>query len=205
MLDDIERAEPRLRSVRLRPALIFKAEAGPEIRRYFAGPFLPSPLVRPGFVRVIPKLRRLRFQAVHADDVADAYRLAITDDRARGAYNVAAEPVLDPDVLAREFHALKLPLPPGLVRALADLTWRARLQPTPPGWLDMALGVPIMDPARVRAELGWAPRHSALAALRELLDGMARGEGLTTPPLDPGAGGRARARELLTGVGGRAH
>ena len=43
-----KRANPRLRVVRLRPGLIFKREAGPEIRRLFAGPFLPAWLTRAG-------------------------------------------------------------------------------------------------------------------------------------------------------------
>src|SRR3954452_4400563 len=42
MLDTIEAANPGMRVVRLRPGLIFKREAGPEIRRLFAGPFLPA-------------------------------------------------------------------------------------------------------------------------------------------------------------------
>src|SRR4051794_39163835 len=88
-LDEVEARHPDLRSVRLRPALIFKAPAATEIRRYFAGPFLPNPLLRPQLLRVIPRIPRLRVQAVHADDVAEAYRLAITDARAHGAYNVA--------------------------------------------------------------------------------------------------------------------
>src|SRR3954469_2352890 len=36
MLDELEQRHPDLRVVRLRPALIFKREAGPEIRRLFA-------------------------------------------------------------------------------------------------------------------------------------------------------------------------
>jgi UDP-glucose 4-epimerase len=32
---------------------------------------------------------------------------------------------------------------------------------------------------------------------------MREGSGLPTPPLDPDAGGRARERELATGVGAR--
>jgi nucleoside-diphosphate-sugar epimerase len=201
MLDEVERDRPGLRSVRLRPGLIFKAEAGTEIRRYFAGPLLPRTLVRPELVRVVPRMPRLRVQAVHTEDVAEAYRLAVTDERAGGAYNVAAEPVIDPGTLAREFRAIQVPLPPRLVRALAAVTWRAHLQPTPPGWLDMGLGVPIMDTTRIRTELGWTPRRSALDALRELLDGMSRADGLPTPPLDPASSGPARSREVLTGVG----
>ena len=203
MLDEVEAAHPELRSVRLRPGLIFKGEAAEEIRRYFAGPFLPSPLVHPRMLRVIPRMPRLRVQSVHADDVAEAYRLAVMDPKAHGAYNVAADPVIDPDTLAREFGAVTVPIPPRVVRGLTSLTWRARLQPTPPGWLDMGLGVPIMDTGRIRRELGWEPRRTSMGALRELLEGIAGGEGGDTPPLDPDAGGRFRGREIRTGVGAR--
>ena len=202
MLDEIEAANPALRSVRLRPGLVFKADAAAEIRRYFVGPFLPSPLVRPGTFRVVPRLPRLRVQAVHSFDVAEAYRLVTCDDRARGAYNVASEPVIDPDTLAREFGALKLPLPAAAVRALTLASWRARLQPTPPGWLDMALGVPIMDTSRIRA-LGWTPQWTSLGALRDLLEGLSHDQGIDTPVLHPSTGGPARVREILTGIGGR--
>ncbi len=198
-LDALERDHPQLRVVRLRPGLIFKGEAGTEVRRYFAGPFVPSALLRPGLLRVIPRLPRLVFQAVHTDDVAEAYRLAVLEPAARGAYNVAAEPVLDAAVLAKELGAVQLPLPVGAVRALADLTWRLRLQPTPPGWLDMALAVPVMSTERIRGELGWTERHSSLQALRELLEGLSRRRGLPTPPLEP----RGRAEELSSGVGAR--
>ena len=196
MLDEIESRHPELRSVRLRPGLIFKAAAATEIRRYFAGPFLPNPLLRPSLLRVMPRLPRLRVQAVHADDVAEAYRLVVTAPEARGAYNVAADPVIDPDSLAREFGALKLSLPPAVVRAITTLTFKARMQPTPPGWLDMGLGVPIMDTSRIRA-LGWEPKWTAMAALRDLLEGMARGDDFDTPPLAHETGGPARLNEIV--------
>jgi UDP-glucose 4-epimerase len=77
LLDDVERAHPEMRVVRLRPGLIFKREAATEIRRLFAGPFLPQALVRPQFIPVVPDTPRLRFQAVHSSDVGDAYRRAI--------------------------------------------------------------------------------------------------------------------------------
>ena len=198
-LDRIEREHPALRVVRLRPGLIFKGEAGTEVRRLFAGPFLPSPLVRPRMLRVVPRISRLVFQGVHSADVAEAYRLAALEPAARGAYNVAADPVIDPGVLARELGALQLPLHAGAVRALTDLTWRLRLQPTPPGWLDMARAVPVMSSDRIRGELGWSPRHTALEALRELLEGMADGRGLDTPPLRR----RGRGEEIAGGVGDR--
>jgi UDP-glucose 4-epimerase len=200
-LDALEARHPELRVVRLRPGLIFKREAAQEIRRLFAGPLLPSPLVRPGLIPVLPVVDRLVLQAVHADDVAEAYRLAATMPSARGAYNIAADPVLGPRELGRLLGARPVRVPVKVLRALADLTWRAHLQPTPPGWLDMGLAVPVMDSRRAREELGWTPRHDAGAALLELLEGIRDRAGADTPPLDPGAGGPLRLRELVSGVG----
>jgi UDP-glucose 4-epimerase len=200
-LDELEARHPDLRVVRLRPGLIFKRAAAQEIRRLFAGPLLPSPLLRPGLVPVLPVTDRLVLQAVHTDDVAEAYRLAATDPTARGAYNVAADPVLSPRVLAGVLGARPVRVPAKVLRAAAAASWRAHLQPTPPGWLDMGLAVPVMDTRRAREELGWEPRHDAAAALRELLDGMRDRAGAETPPLAADAGGPLRVRELLSGVG----
>ena len=200
LLDLFEQEHPDVRVVRMRPGLIFKREAASGIRRLFAGPLLPSSLVRPGLVPVVPDIPRLRFQAVHSLDVGEAYRLAATRE-VSGAFNLAAEPVLDPAELGRLLGARPVPVPAAAVRAAIALSWRLRLQPSPPGWLDMALGVPLMDATRAREELGWQPRRSSGDALLELMGGMRDGAGLGTPPLDPGTGGPARLRELLTGVG----
>jgi len=202
LLDDVASRHPRLRVVRMRPALVFKREAASEIRRLFAGPLLPSPLVRRSLVPAVPKSERLRFQAVHSLDVGEAFRLALHAD-VEGAFNLAADPVLDGDELGRLLGARPLGVHPGLLRAVSDLTWRVRLQPTPPGWVDLALGVPIMSTARARAELGWTPRHSARDALLELLAGIRDRAGAETPTLDPAAGGPLRSGELATGVGAR--
>jgi UDP-glucose 4-epimerase len=203
ILDRVEAANPQLRVVRLRPALIFKREAGPEIRRLFAGPLLPGRLADPRFLPVLPLPRRMVLQCVHGADVGEAYRLAATNPEARGAYNVAADPVLDRETLARTLGARVVDVPARALRVLADLTWRARLQPTPPGWLDMGLAVPVMDTRRARRELGWTPRYSATETLHELLAGMRHPTGAPTPPLEPHAGGPLRVREFTSGVGAR--
>ena len=201
-LDTFEREHPQTRVVRLRPALIFKREAASGIRRLFAGPFLATPLLRRPFVPVFPNVPNLRFQAVHSLDAGEAYRLAATRD-VRGAFNIAADPVLDPPQLARLLGARLVPFTQGALRGLAGLTWRLHLQPTPAGWVELALGVPLLDATRAREELGWAPRYGADQAFLELLEGMREGAGLETPPLSPKTGGPARLREVLTGVGER--
>ena len=199
-LDRFERERPDVRVVRLRPALIFKREAAAGIRRLFAGPFLVNPLLRPSLIPLVPRIPNLRFQAVHSYDVGEAYRLAATGD-VRGAFNIAADPVLDPDELGKILGARPVPVPAGLARRLTTLSWRLHLQPTPPGWLDLALRVPILDTTRARDELGWRPSRSAADALLDLLAGLREGEGEETPPLDPEKTGPARAEELATGVG----
>jgi UDP-glucose 4-epimerase len=204
LLDEFERGEPGVRVVRLRPGLIFKREAATEIRRLFLGPLIPPVAFDRRALFAVPDIPGLRFQAVHTDDVAEAYRLALLDSQAHGAYNIAADPVLDPQVLAETLDARRVRLSARALRALAAATWRARLQPTPEGWLDMALGVPILDGSRARDELGWSPRKDAASTLLELIDGLRAGSGLGSPPLDPASSGVARITEFRTGVGARA-
>ena len=147
-------------------------DAASEISPLFAGPFLPNPLVRPGLIPVLPVTERLVFQAVHAHDVGDAYRLAAVDDGARGPFNIAAEPVLDPPRLARLFRARPVKVPTASLWRAADLSWRLRLQPTHPSWLDLALETPLMDTTRAREKLGWRAHRSSEEALAELIDGI---------------------------------
>jgi nucleoside-diphosphate-sugar epimerase len=201
ILDSFEAAHPDMRVVRMRPGLVFKREAATQIRRLFAGPFLPNPILRRALIPVVPALERLRFQAVHTEDLADAYRLALVRDDAHGAYNIAAEPVLDSETLGEVLRARQLPVPAAALRLGASASYLLRLQPTEPGWLDMGLGVPIMDIGRAHRELGWEPRRTAQEAFAELFDGMRESAALETPPLARSTSGPARLREILTGVG----
>jgi UDP-glucose 4-epimerase len=202
-LDRFEQEAPDVRVVRMRPGLVFKKEAAQGIRRLFAGPFLPGSLVRPELIRVVPGVPNLRSQIVHSYDVGEAFRLAIVNDEARGSFNLATEPVLDPAEIGRILDARPVPVSAQVARAGARLSWLLRMQPVSEGWLDMAMSVPIMDTGRARRELRWEPQRSADEALLDLLEGLRTGAGLDTPPLSPKTGGPLRIREILTGVGGR--
>src|ERR687897_3635158 len=178
LLDRFEEEHPATRVVRLRPGLIFKREAASGIRRLFAGPLLPNVLVQRRLIPVIPAHPRLVFQAVHSYDVGDAYRLALVRGHTPGRFNIAAEPVLDSDELGRVLGARPVRVPAAVLRGGAALSYRLRLQPSEPGWVDMGLGVPLMDVSRARSELGWSPERSASDALLDLLEGMREGAGV---------------------------
>jgi UDP-glucose 4-epimerase len=201
VLDAFERDHPQVRVVRLRPGFIFKRESASAQRRLFAGPLLPNRLIRPSTVPFVPDLPGLRFQALHTADAAQAYRLAALRP-VHGAFNVAADPVVDAALLADCLDARVLPAPAWPVRAALSAAWRLHLVPASPGLFDAVLRLPIMDTTRARTELGWTPRHTSRAAIEEFLRGLRSGAGMPTPPLQPRAGG-GRAHELATGVGER--
>ena len=203
LLDAFEREQPGVRVVRLRPGLIFQRGAASEIRRLFAGPFLPSRLVDPRWIPIVPRHPRLRFQAVHADDVADAYRRAIVGE-ARGAFNVAAEPVLDGEALGRLLNARPIPVPAPVLRG-------ARGRRLPPAPDPDAAGLGRHGPRRpahghhAGARGARLAAHRATPATRCSSCSTASGPqaGSPTPTLEPGGDGRLRSREILSGVGAR--
>ncbi|ATZ23188.1 NAD-dependent epimerase/dehydratase family protein [Streptomyces lavendulae] len=181
-LDGFERANPQMRVVRMRPGFLFKRASASEQRRIFAGPLLPWWLVRPGLLPVVPGIRGLRFQALHTDDAAEAYRCAVLRP-VRGPFNLVADPVLDSASLARMRHARTIPLPAGAARAALAAAWRLHLVPAAPGLLDAVLRLPLLDAGRAREELGWTPSRTSTEAFEEFLVGLGDGAGLDTAPL----------------------
>ena len=181
-LDAFELRHPEIRVVRLRPCFIFKRSSASEQRRIFAGPLVPRALLRPGRLPVLPLPAGLRFQAMHGDDAGQAYRLALLSD-ARGAYNVATDPVIDAAELGKLLEARALRVPKQAFSAAMAGAWRLRLIPADESLLKMFLSLPTLDSSRIRAELGWQPRYSGADALREVMEAMAEGAGGPTPPL----------------------
>jgi UDP-glucose 4-epimerase len=184
-LAEVEAAHPSMRVVRMRPGLTFQRQAASAIAGYFLGPLVPRPLLRRRLLPVVPAIDRIALQVLHAEDAAAAYHLAVSRD-VRGAFNLAAEPVLDPPALCAALGAKPLPLPAAPLRALVDLSWRLHLQPTEAGWLDMGRQVPLMDITRARTELGWIPSYTSGEALLELLEGLADRADGPTPVLRAG-------------------
>ncbi len=182
VLDTFERDHPQTRVVRMRPAFLFKEEAASEQRRIFAGRFLPGQLVRPDLLPVLPELSGLRFQVLHTDDAADAYVRAVLRD-VRGAFNLAAEPVVDAALLGELFGARPVRVPAGAVRGALAAAWHLRLAPASPGLFDLLRHIPVMSTERAREDLDWEPTASSVEALEAFLRGVRSGAGDDTAPL----------------------
>lgn len=193
-LDAVEAAGGGPTVTRVRPGLVLQAAAGAEVARYFLGPLVPVGAL--GVLRrlglpVFPLPLQAQLPVVHADDLADALWRAARERTVGGLNVVAADPV-EPDDLARALGARRaVGVPLGVFRALAWATWRLGLQPTDPGWVDLAAFTPLLRTERARS-LGWAPRVGAADALDELVAAVASGRGGGTPVLRGrgAAGGR---------------
>jgi nucleoside-diphosphate-sugar epimerase len=182
VLDAFEGQHPGMRVVRMRPAFLFKRESASEQRRIFGGRFLPGPLARPDLLPFLPDIPGLRVQALHTDDAAEAYRLAVHSD-VRGAFNLAADPPVDAELLGEMLGARPFRLPRSAARSAIAAAWGVRLLPASPHLFDAVLRLPLLDCSRARTELGWEPRHTATEALEELLEGLRQGAGADTVPM----------------------
>ncbi|MFE6855195.1 NAD-dependent epimerase, partial [Streptomyces sp. NPDC057674] len=144
--------------------------------------FFPGQLVRPDLLPLLPEFDGLRFQVLHTEDAADAYRRALLRD-ARGAFNLAAEPVIDGAVLGELLDAKPVRVPAGAVRGALSAAWRLRLAPASPDLFDAMRHMPLLATERARQELGWEPSRSSLEALEAFLRGVRTGAGDDTGPL----------------------
>ncbi|GEL47535.1 NAD-dependent epimerase/dehydratase family protein [Cellulomonas hominis] len=184
LLDEAELRYPTLAIARLRPALVFQHAAGHEIHRYFLGPFVPAGILD-NRLPVLPWPAGFRLQAVHADDLADAYRETIVR-QARGPYNIAGPGLVRAaDVADLVSRGRWREMPHAPVRTALAAAWHARLAPVGPGWFDMGAGAPVLDTARAERSLGFRPRYTGVQALRQLVAGLVRGAGTASPPMRP--------------------
>jgi len=202
LLDAFERDHPECRVVRMRPAFIFQESSATAQRRLFGGPLVPGSVLRERLLPVMPWPRGLRFQALHSDDAAAAYRLALTQD-VSGPFNLAAAPVIDAGEAGDLLDAKVVEVPPAVVRRGLGLAWAAHLVPAAPGLFDAVMQLPLLDATRARTELGWSPEATSREALAALLRGLRRGSDGPTPPLAEETSGPLRSHEVATGVGTR--
>ena len=190
VLRQLERQHPDLTVTVVRPTLVLQPDAASEIGRYFLGPLLfGAARALPGPVaRLLPlPLPDVAVAFVHADDVADALA-RILDRRIGGPFNLSAEPLMDAAGMARALGTVRLPVPARVLRAAVHAAFTARLLPTEPGWLDIAVGAPALDSTRARTLLDWTPAHRGDEVLAQFVAALGHGEGAPGPLLHPAGG-----------------
>jgi len=103
-------------------------------------------------------------QAVHQDDVVRAILLALAPS-ARGIYNIAGPPAVP---LSRVLELLERPtvaVPHTVARLGVERLFRWRVTSFPAPELDFIRYVCMIDDARARQELGYAPAHGLVSTL----------------------------------------
>jgi UDP-glucose 4-epimerase len=196
VLDAFEVEHPEVVVARMRPGIVGQRSAGSALLRYALPALVPSWALRA--VPVLPLDRSVAIPMVHSDDVADAVVRVLTS-QAGGAFNLAAPTAITVEHLSLALGARHVQVPAPVVRRAVALSWRARLQPLDPGWIDLAYGVPLLDTTRAREELGWSPRSDATGVLAEVVDGMRSRAADATPPLRPRTVAQSLRRSLRLG------
>jgi UDP-glucose 4-epimerase len=95
-------------------------------------------------------------QVIHHDDVIRAIRLALRCD-ARGIFNLAGPPPAPLSRIVQLTGRTRLTLPHSLLRMALERLWRLHATSFPAQELDFIRYVCMVDDARARRELGFAP------------------------------------------------
>ena len=131
------------------------------LARLVAMPIGRLPLPLPVLVPALP------LQLVHEEDMGRALLQCVVAAGPPGAYNIAAEGIVTGADLARELGLLPVPLPAGPAQAAARAVAALPFLPPAAQWVEAASHPAIMDTTRAKQELCWAPRFTALEALRD--------------------------------------
>jgi nucleoside-diphosphate-sugar epimerase len=145
-----------------------------EIPYYRLSEAMPEP-VR-GFLASMPVLKPvipdpgIRFQLVHEDDVASAFMAGVAGRGSPGPYNLAGRGTLTVSDLASELGWYSLPVPRLAVEATTEALTRLPLMPESVAWLHSARKEVLMRTGRAEDQLGWKPKHTAKATLRQMVE-----------------------------------
>jgi nucleoside-diphosphate-sugar epimerase len=131
------------------------------IGRPLAGLVRRSPLPLPALAPQLP------LQVIHEEDVGQAFLRCVVADGPPGAYNIAADGVLTTGQVAREVGLAPVPVPSRPVQAAARAAASLPFLPPMAEWVEAASHPAIMDCAKAKRELGWRPRWTGVATVRD--------------------------------------
>ena len=128
-----------------------------------------------GLLRSMPVLKPvipdpgLRFQLVHEDDVASAFLAGARGRGEPGPYNLAATGTITMSDLADELGWYSVPVPELAVDAAAEVVSRLPGAPESVSWIHAVRTPVLMKTERARKQLGWRPKHTTKATLKQLV------------------------------------
>jgi nucleoside-diphosphate-sugar epimerase len=134
---------------------------------------MPEAVVK--LVRGMPVLRPVlpdpgtRFQLVHEDDVASAFRAGVLGRGEPGPYNLAGTGTLTIADVARALGWYSIPIPELAVDLTAEVVARFPVAPERLGWIESVRRPVLMKVDRAKKQLRWRPKHSSRATLKELV------------------------------------
>jgi UDP-glucose 4-epimerase len=134
----------------VRPCIVF----GPNVDNYIVRTFSEQPFFADLGGGDPP------IQFVHEDDVVDALT-GLLDGRHEGAFNVTPDDWMTVAECAELIGLRRVRVPFGPYRALAQALWRLRRSETPAGNLHFVRHPWVASNERIKAALGWTPRHSS--------------------------------------------
>jgi nucleoside-diphosphate-sugar epimerase len=114
----------------------------------------------------------LPLQLIHEEDVGRALLACVLADGPPGAYNIAGDGIVTAADVVRELGFTPITVPAELAQSAARAAALIPLPSfAPPAteWIEAASHPAIMDTSKAKRELGFGPRHTALAALRDTL------------------------------------
>ena len=158
----------------VRPTIVF----GPNVDNYIVRYWTNSPFL------VLPDGKDADWQFVHEDDVVDAISRLLAERRG-GIYNLTADGTIKLSEAARIAGLKVRKMPLKVYRRIAGAAWKLRLPnaEAPPGQIEFVLHPWIASNEKLKADLGWTPRHTS----RETFEITMRAKGVGTPAAAAGA------------------
>ncbi len=165
------------------------------------GPTVSTPMTAYFTMPIVPTLlgHDARLQFVHEDDLLDALRLATVEDLP-GVFNVAGDGVLMLNQAVRRAGRPALPIATPGASLVGGWFRRARLADFSPEQIQFLTYGRVVDTTRMRAVLGFEPRHTTAEAFQTFVEARCKGgllerallsrlDGMLPTPTSAGAAG----------------
>ena len=172
LLQDEAARHPEMELYLIRPPIVLGPDAVGAKAQLSPGLLQVIQLLHSGIrrLRVVPAVvPDLPMQLIHQNDVAEALRLCVIGAGTPGAYNIAADDIVNGADVLRELGFLPLTVPGKPMAAVARAISTLPFLPSGLQWVEALSHPAIMDTTKARTELGWRPKHSAIESLRASL------------------------------------